>query len=342
MCPLQVKRSSCALAASILVASAGYAQVVQDGVQFTPISSSTSIQVQTLNGEPIVVARTTGTSSNPHVRATPAAGQGGFAGFSFGVIPWMLPTAPPDGASLTVAVEGRAGAIDPLRMLAQVNHLKQNNRSRIHFGTALAPAELESVRVELKLTGQPVYAEFRDPCDTFPGVIEQSLCDWIVLGWCYHTLDPDCRCVFFPGECDDYQVGALTSDVAGRRVLSTSASFGRPVVVTTPGRPAFTVDEIVMHYTLACTANCPSLASARIQTTGPAFNGVGIRDITIVPPARECPCDWNNDQSVTSQDFFDYLAGFFSGNGDLTGDGQTTSADFFEFLRCFFNPPAAC
>lgn len=338
MCPLQVKRLSCALGASLLVASAGFAQsVIQDGVQFTPLSTGTNLQTQSLAGEPVVVARSTGTVANPIVRATPVQPA---RGVSMGVIPWMLPTVPPDGSSVVFTAEGRVSPSDPLRLLAQVNHLKQNGGSRIHFGTDLAPSEIDSVQFELRLTGQPVYAEFRDPCDTFgPGVIEQSLCDWIVSGWCYHSLDPDCRCIFFPGECDNYQVGA--SLVSG--VLSTSAGFGRPVVVTTPGRPSFTVDEIIVRYTLACSAPvCGGLTSARIHTTGSGFNAVGVRDIAVIPAVDPCPCDFNGVGGVNSQDYFDYVAAFFSGNGDINGDNQTTSQDFFEFLRCFFNPPTGC
>ncbi|MGE3108808.1 MAG: FG-GAP-like repeat-containing protein [Phycisphaerales bacterium] len=49
-----------------------------------------------------------------------------------------------------------------------------------------------------------------------------------------------------------------------------------------------------------------------------------------------CPADWNNDNAVTSQDFFDFIAGFFSNNADFNGDGMTSSQDFFDFLAAFF------
>src|SRR5262249_10911086 len=48
--------------------------------------------------------------------------------------------------------------------------------------------------------------------------------------------------------------------------------------------------------------------------------------------------DFNCDGTVSSADFFDYLAAFFAGNprADLDGDGAVNSADFFAFLTAFF------
>lgn len=55
-----------------------------------------------------------------------------------------------------------------------------------------------------------------------------------------------------------------------------------------------------------------------------------------------CPCDWNEDLFLNSQDFFDFLNDFFNNNADFNLDGVTTSQDFFEFLVCFFNAPMGC
>jgi hypothetical protein len=52
------------------------------------------------------------------------------------------------------------------------------------------------------------------------------------------------------------------------------------------------------------------------------------------PPA--CPCDWNQDATLNSQDFFDFLTAFFAGNADFNADKVTNSQDFFDFLTCFF------
>ncbi|MBC7770956.1 MAG: hypothetical protein H7210_00540, partial [Pyrinomonadaceae bacterium] len=55
-----------------------------------------------------------------------------------------------------------------------------------------------------------------------------------------------------------------------------------------------------------------------------------------------CPCNWNNDSSLNSQDFFDFLVAFFAGNADFNTDGPTNSQDFFDFVTCFFSPPIGC
>jgi hypothetical protein len=49
-----------------------------------------------------------------------------------------------------------------------------------------------------------------------------------------------------------------------------------------------------------------------------------------------CPANWNGDEFVNSQDFFDFLADFFANHADLNRDGFTNSQDFFDFLSGFF------
>jgi hypothetical protein len=55
-------------------------------------------------------------------------------------------------------------------------------------------------------------------------------------------------------------------------------------------------------------------------------------------PGNDCPCDWNADGVRSSEDFFQFIAGVFSGHpeADLNGDDEVNSQDFFEFLACFF------
>jgi hypothetical protein len=55
-----------------------------------------------------------------------------------------------------------------------------------------------------------------------------------------------------------------------------------------------------------------------------------------VIPGPSCTADWNEDGTVTSQDFFDFVEEFFTNNADFNGDGVTNSQDFFDFLTAFF------
>lgn len=53
---------------------------------------------------------------------------------------------------------------------------------------------------------------------------------------------------------------------------------------------------------------------------------------------RRCRADFDNDGSVTSQDFFTFLTAFFQLQlpADFNADGSINSQDFFDFLDAFF------
>ncbi len=53
--------------------------------------------------------------------------------------------------------------------------------------------------------------------------------------------------------------------------------------------------------------------------------------------AIACPCDWNADFVINSQDFFDFLGDFFNVNADYNLNGVTDSQDYFDFLTCFLS-----
>jgi subtilisin family serine protease len=69
---------------------------------------------------------------------------------------------------------------------------------------------------------------------------------------------------------------------------------------------------------------------------GGGTSGVYFDDVEFRPRGQSCPCDWNDDGVLNSQDFFDFLAGFFAADADYNNSGETNSQDFFDFLACFF------
>ncbi|MBC7772597.1 MAG: hypothetical protein H7210_08905 [Pyrinomonadaceae bacterium] len=71
----------------------------------------------------------------------------------------------------------------------------------------------------------------------------------------------------------------------------------------------------------------------RVSGSGPA---AGAYTLNISSCEPICSCDWNADQVVNSQDFFDFITDFFANNADINADGTTNSQDFFDFLTCFF------
>jgi hypothetical protein len=91
-------------------------------------------------------------------------------------------------------------------------------------------------------------------------------------------------------------------------------------------------------------ATSPSLTISNTQlgdagsytcvATNPCGNAVSNAAILTV----FCRSDFNRDEAVNSQDFFDYLTAFFGGlpSADINGDSAVNSQDFFDFLTAFF------
>ncbi|MBC7773164.1 MAG: hypothetical protein H7210_11755, partial [Pyrinomonadaceae bacterium] len=58
--------------------------------------------------------------------------------------------------------------------------------------------------------------------------------------------------------------------------------------------------------------------------------------VLVLAESLYMPADWNGQDGVNSQDFFDFLSDFQANNADFDGSGGTTSGDFFEYLTAFF------
>jgi hypothetical protein len=74
------------------------------------------------------------------------------------------------------------------------------------------------------------------------------------------------------------------------------------------------------------------------EPTGGGTTGTYFDAISLTQQGEPCAADFNNDELVNSQDFFDFLTAFFATapNADFNGDMVINSQDFFDFLTAFF------
>lgn len=129
----------------------------------------------------------------------------------------------------------------------------------------------------------------------------------------------------------------------------TAASYDSVISVHT-GCPGTTSNQLSCNddsSTGACagstrsylTINVTAGTNYKIRVSG--YNGASgtftLRTVCGTGPASTgCPCDMSGDGFLTSQDFFDFLNGFFAGTADYDGNGTVDTADFFGFVECYF------
>jgi len=137
--------------------------------------------------------------------------------------------------------------------------------------------------------------------------------------------------------------GVLTVDTCTAASYDTVLSVHSACVGTTANQLACNDDAAAG----ACsgstrsylTMNVTAGTTYKIRVSG--YNGASgtftLRTVCGAGPAGSgCPCDFNADGALSSQDFFDFLTAFLQGSADYDHNGLTDSADFFGFTECFF------
>jgi hypothetical protein len=105
----------------------------------------------------------------------------------------------------------------------------------------------------------------------------------------------------------------------------------RPTLKLLPGRSActVTVNGVATAYTPSSTGRLD------IQPFSLA-TGAGATTTVLVKTVAGSSPDWNHSGQVNVADIFDFLASWFTGNGDFNGVGGSTVQDIFDFLAAWF------
>jgi hypothetical protein len=163
-------------------------------------------------------------------------------------------------------------------------------------------------------------------------------------GALYRILDPSLNPYSWAG-------GFTTGSAPGPFFWSATSNFGWAAVgIPDPSTRSLDLGTLNYVFTPAATGGCCAgdgtctvVSEADCAAQGGTYQGDGTT--CEAPCPASCPCDFNGDMVLNSQDFFDFLNCFFSNecvDADFNHDNLVNSQDFFDFLNCFFTPPNGC
>lgn len=121
-------------------------------------------------------------------------------------------------------------------------------------------------------------------------------------------------------------VGELVSGQMNEAGTASTLRYGVPVA----GGPASFSDD--GQFVFLCDG---WLGSQQIGRSVVSIKIEAESGVTPPPPPPVCQADINRNGIVSNQDLFDFLAGYFAGNGDFDGNGLTELHDLFDFLAAW-------
>jgi hypothetical protein len=214
------------------------------------------------------------------------------------------------------------------------------SRGRDNSGTsAAAPDWIVRNGAMLAQTGDPITPKSSERWgDTIYAVAINSSGDYLVVGNTDNGDPAADSVVVLNGETVLLREGDAV-DLDGNGMFDDDAFVGRGVNTNTAfgasssGNPNswwLSDDGVVHGIIMLHDAAGNDLTSVPSFGTPQAFVRIGGGDT--------CAADFNNDELVNSQDFFDFLTAFFATDpaADFNGDDVINSQDFFDFLTAFF------
>jgi hypothetical protein len=140
----------------------------------------------------------------------------------------------------------------------------------------------------------------------------------------------------------------ITNTTAGYRRAEGCQDFNHNVIdfsvaapINLPRNSASPASPCALPATGACCAGTTCGLTAAAACTGANTTFAGLGTVCNNPDINTAPCckaDYNHSGSITVQDIFDFLSGYFSGNAlaDINSVGGVTVQDIFDYLSAYF------